>query len=388
MKKGLLIVIDSLGSGGAEKSLINLLNFIDYDKVSVDLLLFGRGGINEQFLPEKVNVLPVLSPRPGNILFKKIAFAIKRLIYSLSIRIYPPKTANDDTRRQWFFFSSDFPVQPVIYDVAFAYAQRMPSLYVAEKVRASRKYSWMNVTIHHSPKLQKFYNRFFDKFTKVVCVSDTVKESFVNCYPNLRDYAETIYDIVNPQFITNLSHLDCPVKKVKGTINILTVARLNFEQKGYDILIQVCNELKIRGINFHWNILGEGKDKAKIESMVYGFGLETYISFLGVVANPYPYFINSDIYVQTSRYEGYGLSIAEARLLNIPVVTTPYDCVGLQIQDGVNGLITTYNISDIADTIERLIANTELYNHIVINLEKEKKGNIEEFRKIQELIGY
>ncbi len=388
MKKKLLVAIDSLGSGGAEKSLINLLNFIDYNKVSVDLLLFGRGGINERFLPENVNILPVISPLPKNNVFNNIVFLMKRLIYSLLLRVYPPHTANDDTRRQWFFFSSDFPVQPQSYDVAFAYAQRMPSLYVAEKVKASKKYSWMNVTIHHSPKLQKYYNRFFRKFSKIICVSDAVRKSFIDCYPHLSDQTETIYDIINPQFIMNLSKLDCPVKKAHGTMNILTVARLNFEQKGYDILIKVCNELKLRGTNFHWNILGEGKDKAEIESMISEFGLEKEVTLLGTVANPYPYFIHSDIYVQTSRYEGYGLSIAEARLLNIPIVTTPYDCVDLQIKDGINGLITTYEVFDIANAIERLIWNKKLYDDIVLNLQKEKKGNIDEFRKIQKIIGY
>ena len=186
----------------------------------------------------------------------------------------------------------------------------------------------------------------------------------------------------------NLSKFDCPVKKTDETINILTVARLNFEQKGYDILIKVCNELKLRGTNFHWNILGEGKDKAEIESMISEFGLEKEVTLLGTVANPYPYFIHSDIYVQTSRYEGYGLSIAEARLLNIPIVTTPYDCVDLQIKDGINGLITTYEVFDIANAIERLIGDKKFYDDIVLNLEKEKKGNIDEFRKIQKIIGY
>ena len=173
-----------------------------------------------------------------------------------------------------------------------------------------------------------------------------------------------------------------------GVINILTVARLNFEQKGYDILIQVCNELKQRGLSFHWNILGDGKDKEKIKSMISSLGLEDCISLLGTVANPYPYFKKSHIYVQTSRYEGYGLSIAEARLLNIPVVTTAYDCVDLQIKNGINGIITSYEIADISDAIEKLVGDSDLYKELADNLSKEKKGNIEEFKKIQKLIGY
>jgi len=388
MKKNLLIVIDSLGSGGAEKSLINLLGFIDYYRVEVDLLMFGRGGINEEYLPCEVNVLPTLAPEVPAGFLKRVAFLVKKYVYSAFLRIAPPKTANDDTRRIWRFFSSDYPSQPKTYDVAFAYAQRLPSIYVAEKVNASNKYTWMNVTIHHSVELQKYYDRYLSKFNKVICVSDVVRQSFIKCYPHLQHNTETIYDIVNPEFISALSQKECTVEMTDGVINILTVARLNFEQKGYDILIQVCNELKQRGLSFHWNILGDGKDKEKIKSMISSLGLEDCISLLGTVANPYPYFKKSHIYVQTSRYEGYGLSIAEARLLNIPVVTTAYDCVDLQIKNGINGIITSYEIADISDAIEKLVGDSDLYKEIADNLSKEKKGNIEEFKKIQKLIGY
>ena len=43
--KNILFVMPSLGSGGAEKSLVNLLNLIDYKKYAVDLLLFKQEGL-------------------------------------------------------------------------------------------------------------------------------------------------------------------------------------------------------------------------------------------------------------------------------------------------------------------------------------------------------
>ena len=59
MRKTLLFVIDSLTIGGAEKSLISLLNMIDSSKYEIDLLLFKKGGDFEKYIPKYVNVLPV-----------------------------------------------------------------------------------------------------------------------------------------------------------------------------------------------------------------------------------------------------------------------------------------------------------------------------------------
>ena len=69
-------------------------------------------------------------------------------------------------------------------------------------------------------------------------------------------------------------------------------------------------------------------------------------------------------------------------------MTTAYDCVDLQIKNGINGIITSYEIADISDAIEKLVGDSDLYKELADNLSKEKKGNIEEFKKIQKLIGY
>ena len=59
-KKKLLFVIDSLGIGGAEKSLVTLLNLMDYTQCEVHLQTFASGGEFEQLLPKEVCLLPPL----------------------------------------------------------------------------------------------------------------------------------------------------------------------------------------------------------------------------------------------------------------------------------------------------------------------------------------
>ena len=123
--------------------------------------------------------------------------------------------------------------------------------------------------------------------------------------------------------------------------------------------------------------------------------MEKYISdnhlkntfiLLGTTPNPYPYIKACTIYVQTSRHEGYGLSIAEARILNKPVVTTEFNAVYDQMVQGKNGLVVKQDPVAVADAIESLLTDRDLYNSIVTYQQQEKKGNTEEIDKFYKLV--
>jgi glycosyltransferase involved in cell wall biosynthesis len=123
-----------------------------------------------------------------------------------------------------------------------------------------------------------------------------------------------------------------------------------------------------------------------MEAFIEQHQLQDHFFLLGTTPNPYPYFKACDIYVQTSRFEGFGLSIAEARLLNRPVVTTEFEAVYNQMIPGENGLVTAIDPHAVADAIERLLSDRKLYDHIVSFQQQEKKGNPEEINKFYALI--
>ncbi|MEZ7915731.1 MAG: glycosyltransferase, partial [Polaribacter sp.] len=94
----------------------------------------------------------------------------------------------------------------------------------------------------------------------------------------------------------------------------------------------------------------------------------------------------ADLYVQTSRHEGYGLSIAEARLLNVPVVTTRYDSVYVQMIHEKNGLVVDIDANAVADGIERMINDKVLYESVKSYLKSEEKENKESIQRFYKLI--
>ena len=96
----------------------------------------------------------------------------------------------------------------------------------------------------------------------------------------------------------------------------------------------------------------------------------------------------ADVYVQTSTFEGFGMTIAEAKILHRPVVSTNFDVVYDQITDRENGLIAEMTPESVASKILELIQNKELRSHIVSNLEQETNTtSVTEVEKFHALIG-
>ncbi len=397
MKKDLLFVIDSLHCAGAEKSLISLLSLIDYSKYNVDLQLFGYGGILENILPKEVNLLePLKYTQFTKMSFKdEILYSIKRLNfrmlisrikYSLNIRKNNGKHKHSQLARIfWQSVSKSIENNPKKYDIAISYAQGIPTFYVADKINADKKFAWVNTSYHLLEEDKIFQKQYYDKYDKIVTVSDSAKDIFINTFPCYKDKTTIIYDINNYNMIYNMSLLKGSYNDNFNGIRILTIGRIA-QGKRYDIAVDACKILKEKGINFRWYVLGDGDLRPEIEKQIQSNNLQDIFILLGVKPNPYPYIKDCNIYVQTSEFEGFGLAIAEARMLNKPVVTTEFDAVYNQMVQNKNGLVVGIDSKSVADGILKIIDNKELADSIVEYLKTEKKGNIEEINKFYELI--
>ena len=124
-----------------------------------------------------------------------------------------------------------------------------------------------------------------------------------------------------------------------------------------------------------------------IEMRIKDNGLQNEVILLGFKENPYPYMAKADVYVQTSTFEGFGLTIAEAKILHRPVVSTDFDIVHDQITDGQNGLIAEMTPESVAEKILKLLYGDSLRSKIIHNLEKENNTTSStEIQKFNQLI--
>lgn len=396
VKKDMLFVIDSLECAGAEKSLVTLLSLIDHTKYNVDLMLFAHGGALQQLVPTYVNILEPLHyteftsmPLKSAVWYSaknfKYDMLSSRLRYTVEIRRKKYSNAQK-ARVYWQSTSHVIEKNPKVYDIAISYAQGIPTFYVAEKVKAAKKFAWVNVSYRLNEEEKEFQKGFYQQYDCIVAVSESTKEIFLETFPRFAKKIKVIYDINNPELITEMANLENNIYKdeFKG-IRILTIGRLA-NQKGYDIAIEACKMLKEKGVNFRWYALGKGPLESEIKAILEQKGLNDHFKLLGVKSNPYPYIKDVDIYVQTSRFEGFGLAIAEARMLNTPVVTTKFDAVFSQMIDQKNGLVVEMNPDAVCEGILKLVENPNLREGIKKYLSTEKKGNVEEIERFYQLI--
>lgn len=391
-KKSVLFVINSMGCGGAEKSLTSLLSLFDYTKYNVDLLLFREGGLFRNILNENVNVLPLpkfinfcnqsLIKQITSLNFKYINARIK-LTLSLRQNIKLQNKVHD-SEVYWQNCQDAFEPLTKKYDLAIGWGQGLPVKYVSTKVHAKKKAVWINADYEAVGHRRKDDLVNFSNVDYIVSVSDKQTENMKALFPEYADKCRTIYDINNADLIEKMADMDNVLTDYSG-LKIVTAGRYN-QCKGYDMAIDACKILVDKGYDVHWFAVGEGPERVNLEEQIKDRKLEEIFILLGAQSNPYKYMKAADIYVQTSRSEGFCLTLAEARILNKPCVTTNFECVYNQMIQEKNGLVVEMSAQAIAAGIERMIDDEEFRNSVIEYLKAEKKGNAEEIEKVYNLI--
>lgn len=374
MKKSVLFIIDSLGCGGAEKSLVSLLPLLSQDKYSIDLWVLHRRGVFESLVPDWINFVPI--PHYNQV--ERIVRWIAKVSYSLQTRWYKLiRKKKHGAEVLWNSTGFAYMVPQKEYDITVAYQQGFPTYLVAEKISAKKKIAWVNADIFEVGYNIPYNLPFYKQFDHIVSVSENLKVKMENQLPELVDKLVCIYDILNPELISRLAE-EQAVERItipNGTVTIVTVGRMVY-LKGYDLAVDAGEILHKNGVDFKWIFVGDGPERSAIEESIKRKGLSDLFILVGMQTNPYPYIKSADIYVQASRFEGFGMTIGEAKILNKPIVSTDFEVVYDQLTDRENGLIVEKNGDSIAEGIMLLLKDEELRRRIVSNLSLEQNSTM------------
>ncbi len=396
MKKRLLFVMESMGSGGGERSLLTLLQLLDYDKYAVDLLLFNPTGLFMDIIPQQVNIidfeenyklfsLPLSQSVKAFVLKGKVFSAVQRLLYSKAVN---SKTGSTLFRDQlaWKHMKKAFKTKLTGYDAAIGYLEGKPNFFVADCVDAKVKIGYIH---SEYPKLgmdKKLDEKFFEKLDYVVGVSDKCADILKENFPVFSHKIRAIENITSPTALKKLSAAPVPEYENINSKILLTVGRIA-QPKGYDIAVDAAEILNKNGVDFKWFAIGKGELKSEIEQKIKEKNLEEKFILSGERANPYPYIDGCDIYVQSSYYEGKSIAIDEAKCFAKPIVATKFTTVLDQLADGKTALLAEIDAQSVAGKIMQLINDETLCNALSENLKKEKTGNEEEIEKFYRLLG-
>jgi len=138
----------------------------------------------------------------------------------------------------------------------------------------------------------------------------------------------------NIQLFRTVSHVSADHPR------LLTIARL-YKEKGVDVLLQAFKEVLGKHSEVTLTIIGDGPERNTLETLTKDLGIENSISFLGKTSSDdvRRSLEKSDIYVQSSRFEGWGVAVIEAAAAGVPVVMTDVGCAGEIIVDGRSGRV-------------------------------------------------
>lgn len=354
--------MSNLQNGGAERSLVNLLQLLDYTKYEVDLLLFQDIGMFLKQVPKEVNVIS--SCTDLHILysdnFKKNLFKIEyfhynilRLISTAMSKIVVGKSLKHKQVRWKYFYKYILKRLPETYDVAVAYLHGEQFYYLVDKVDAIRKIGWVHNEYTKSGLSAELDLPYFEQIEKIVTISEVCADVLKETFPTQQEKIMVLPNLTSADIIKRMAQEFYPSEYIEGKLKFVSIGRLH-PQKGFDIAIEVASILKNKGIQFVWYILGSGALKEELEVKRAHYQVEDCIKFIGSRENPYPYLQHADIVVQPSRFEGKSIVLDEAKILAKPIVVTAYTTVYDQISDK-EGLIVDISAEKIACGIEKMI---------------------------------
>lgn len=374
--------------GGAEKSLVYLLQSFDYQKYNVDLLLFKREGVLLKYVPKEVRILDMpsyYSCFDGPFL-KTFRLGLKQLNVKLIIDrirfgfLHKNKRINPAVKEQkgWQYIKKHIGKVERKYSAAIGFLEKTPNYYVVDCVSAIKKIGFIRTDYNELGMCPEIDSPYFNKLDYILTNSNNATATLVK---NFTEFKNKIYTVQNTFPITEIERLSTErIKKEKADINIVTVGRLA-KSKNLSLAIGCCNALKKDGYDILWTVVGEGEDRNNLERQIIELGLQKSFFLIGQKDNPYPYIFAADIFVHPSIFEGKSRVIEEAKILKKYIIVNNFPSAHEQIEHGITGLICDNNIRSFKDAIIKLCSDKTLKNTIKANLEKLNFNTISEIYK-------
>lgn len=360
----LLIVTSALGYGigGSEKALIEMLKTIDTEKFEVTVLSLTEAP-EKPFRHETINVIYgcpsfLRAHAPASIVLKSADYSIKEKIRKLFLATYTRMHKGDFSKTLWLNYKSQIAKLPCLYDVAIGYGVGFATYFVVDKVDARLKIGWLNTSLADAHLDLNFCRKYYEQLDAVVADSASGVTRFCNLYTDFGRPVYSVRNILDYQEIREQGNANIGFTDDYIGTRILSVGRLT-EAKAFHMAIDAAKILKEKGYEFRWYIVGFGPLEEQLRRQIKDDALEDTFILLGSQTNPYPFFKECDIYVQTSIFEGSCITIEEAMAFYKPIVTTDFQAAFEKVIDGENGVITHMEPHSIAAGVEKLLASEE-----------------------------
>lgn len=346
----LLIIMESMQGGGAEKVLLDLLGAIDRSRYDITLLMVFRTGALLDRLPKDLKTIFLYPGKP-----KGLRRVIEHFV---------------DGRDYLYRRDARKATEGMSWDVIASFMEG-PALKIHNCIadKAPRNISWVHINLAVTHWTDYLYHNDRDEadeyrvMDRVVFVSRGALDSFSAKFGVTRDKLEVIHNIIPSADIRRRSK-EFVVDKAERKV-IVTVGRI-VEQKRHDRLLEAIRRLKDSGEDVELRILGTGPLEEKMKAYAHELGIDDSVRFLGFQPNPYPHIAAADIFALSSDTEGYPTVVCEAMVLGKPIVSTAITGSNELLEGGV-GLLTELDPDSLADGIRSLLHSPEKARQLAEN---------------------
>lgn len=350
MKK-ILFFVDNVGEGGVSKVLLDILENLDYTKYEVTVRTLYGGGPYESHIKkyakyESCFIIPAYEDTSlRSQLYRKYWGGMLRLPETIFYRCFIREK----------------------YDIEIAFVQGWSTKFISgSNNKKSKKLAWVHIDLINWNMADgvfrdlEHHKKAYQKYDKVLCVSEAVKESMEKKYEIFNN--SVIYNPINKNKIREASKEEAKFNFSKNSVNIISIGRLGY-QKGYDRLINICNKLNQENLNFNLLIIGDGDEKQNLQQLIDKYSLKDSVHLVGFKENPYSYLKAADLFVCSSRGEGFSLVVAEAMTLGIPILTV--NCSGPEelSNKGEFAMLVENTDQALFEGLKEMIINDDLRTH-------------------------
>lgn len=318
MKKRILFVLQSLRTGGAERVQVTIANMLAEAGYDVTILIWKPLYTFRDDLDKRVRLI---YKAPDEHLGNRIPY-IRYKFYDdcmWELRASP--------RQLYRYYVGD---EKFDVEIAFFYGLA-PKIVGGSTNKKAKKIAWIHNNLEKLDMEEALAKEMYHKIRHIVCVSRASRDSFLRVIGDTGDVS-VIYNPLPISEIREKAQETPPVPVRKAGFHIVMVARYH-APKGYQRLIETIVQLNREGKELSLALIGEGDEKPIILDLIRKHGAQDYISAVDGKNNPYPYIKEADLLVCSSFKEGFNLTIGEAMILGVPVLST--DCAGpREILDG------------------------------------------------------
>lgn len=348
MKK-ILFVMQSLRIGGAERVLVTIANKLVKAGYDVTILIWCARFTFREDLDDRVHL--IYRPTDQHI-GDRIPY-IRSKFYDESMWLVRASP------RQLYRYYVGY--QKFDVEVAFFHGYAL-DIVSGSANKTSKKIAWIHHDIRRlqdaAPDNWEKTVEEYKKIRNIVCVSESARDSFIETVGDSLD-TRVIYNLLSAEDIRRKAKETAEVQVSKSPFHIIMVGSFR-AVKGHQRLVESVVALHDEGKDISLALVGEGDKEGHVLQLIEEKNAGGYISVLNAKNNPYPYIAEADLLVCSSFSEGYNLTLAEAMILGVPVLST--DCSGPReiLGGGEYGMLVENSKEGILDGIRTLYDSPSL----------------------------